>query len=101
MPYYIVLLFIVLVAGGDSWACFQTSADELALLEANPICRLLIRAGGAELLVSAKVVGTAAVVGVVQELKARGYRHLRLVVGALAATQLVVVWSYVVRYALE
>ena len=101
MPYYLALVFIVLVAGGDSWACFEISAQELALVEANPICRWLIRTGGAELLVSSKVVGTAAVIGIVQELKARGYRHLRLVMSALLTAQLLVVGSYIVRYSLE
>lgn len=101
MPYYLVLLFIVLVSGADSWACFQIDPEELAFLEANPICRVLIRAGGAELLVSAKVVGTAAVVAATQELRARGYRHLWLVMASLFVCQIIVVASYIVLYSLE
>ena len=98
MPYWTAMMFVILVSGLDSWVCFQSDPDALRSLEMNPIGQQLLEQGGAELLVTAKLVGTATVAVLVQEMKARGYRYLGVVLGSLVAIQLVVVGSILIYY---
>jgi len=95
MPYWVALIFVVAVSGVDSWMCFQSEPDTLKAIELNPVCRYLLDQGGVEMLVSVKLVGTSTVVMAVQELKAKGYRHLKSVLLSLVFVQMVVVGSYV------
>jgi hypothetical protein len=98
MPYYLAMLFILVVSGVDSWFCFQISPDELKSLEVNPICKQLLDVGGADLLVSSKVVGTAIVAAALQELKFKKYKHLWLVIWSLILVQSTVMLSYLVLF---
>ena len=98
MRYYSMLMFVIAISGLDSWMCFQFDQDALQSLELNPICKRIIGRGGAELLVSTKVVGTATVVAVIQEMKSRSYRYREAVMYSLVAVQLLVLGSYVVYY---
>ena len=90
MKQHVAALFVILVAAVDTWFCV-VDAVELPGVELNPIARWVIGVGGVEMLVAAKVAGTAVAVYVAASVRPR-WRGV--VLYSPAAVQLAVALSY-------
>lgn len=95
MSWHVLVGWVVVVAGVDSW--FTLVDSDVAEVELNPLALWLIRSGGVELLVSCKVAGTGFVVWIVASMRPGWPRAARSCLVAVAVVQAIVAGSYLVR----